>query len=96
MASNPCPGQAGGIPKLTSTNFKPVDCIVKSAPKGVSTWNVPTRRQVILTRYQCNQSSQVTNTLGAKEGKKVIAKKRQLAALTNYRDTLQHPAKEKG
>ena len=69
MAFTPCPGQAGGIPKLTSLDFKPVDCIVNAAPKGVSTWNVTTSRQVILTRYQCNQSSPDTNTLGAKEGK---------------------------
>ena len=69
MASNPCPGQDGGIPKLTKSDFKLVDCIVNAAPKGVSTWNVPTSRQVILTRFQCNQSSQDTNTLGAKEGK---------------------------
>ena len=69
MASNPCPGQAGGIPKLTSSDFKPIDYIVNAAPKGVSTWNVPTSRQVILTGYQCNQSSQDTNALGAKEGK---------------------------
>ena len=34
MASNPCPGQAGGIPKLTSSDFKPVDCIVSATPKG--------------------------------------------------------------
>ena len=83
MASNPCPGQAGGNPKLTSSDFKPVGCIVNTAPKhGVSTWNVPTSRQAILTRYQRNQSSQDTNTLGTTE-EGVIAKKRQRATLDN-------------
>ena len=33
MASNPCPGRAGGIPKLTSSDFKPVDCLDKNSPK---------------------------------------------------------------
>ena len=69
MASNPCLGQAGGILKLTTSDLKPVDCIVNAAQKGVSTWNVPISRQLILTRYQWNQSSQDTNSLGAKEGK---------------------------
>ena len=30
---NPCPGRAGGIPKLTSSDFKPVDCSVQNNPK---------------------------------------------------------------
>ena len=72
MASNLCPGQAGGILKLTASDFKPVDCIVNAAQKGVSTLNVPTSRQVILTMYPCNQSSQGTNILGATEGKGLL------------------------
>ena len=34
MAPYPCPGQAGGIPKPTSSDFKPVGCIGIAAPKG--------------------------------------------------------------
>ena len=30
----PCPGQAGGIPKLTSSDFNLVGCIGLAAPKG--------------------------------------------------------------
>ena len=44
MASNHCLGQAGGIPKLTSSDFKPVDCNVEYAAtkwiRGVSTYKV--------------------------------------------------------
>ena len=44
MASNPCPGQGGGIPKLTSSDFKTVDCNVEYAVtkwiRGVSTYEV--------------------------------------------------------
>ena len=32
--SLPRPGQAGGIPKLTSSDFIPVGCIGIAAPKG--------------------------------------------------------------
>ena len=38
MASNPCPGQAGGIPKLTSSDFKPVDCNVEYAATKKDSW----------------------------------------------------------
>ena len=33
-APYPCPGQAGGIPRLTSSDFKPVGCIGIAAPRG--------------------------------------------------------------
>ena len=33
-APYPCPGQAGGIPKLTSSDFKPIGCIGIAAPRG--------------------------------------------------------------
>ena len=85
MASNPSPGQAGGIPKLTSSDFKPVDCNVEYAAtkwiRGVSTYKVLASGQAILTRYQRNQSSQDTNTLGTTEGRG-YCKKRQRAVLT--------------
>ena len=53
MASNPYPRQAGEIPKLTSSDFKPVPCMWNSSPRQSQRSVLRSIGKQNSTRYQC-------------------------------------------
>ena len=84
MASNPCPGQVGGIPKLMLSDFKPVGCNVEYAATkwihGVSTYEVLASNTHKIPSVTNHHKIQIL-WVQRKEG--VVAKKRQRAVLDN-------------
>ena len=74
-APYPCPGQAKGIPKLTSSDFKSVGCIGIASPKGSVLYEV--------------LASNTNKILKLEFRGKGVVVEAAASSTNNYRDTLQ-------